>query len=172
MNNKDQKGKYNNYNSFFRGKEEIIFLEHTADAEFIVFARSLRTLFELSMQAVFSIMFDIKEIKSVMKKKVVVESESLAQLLFDFLNELLVIFDSEFFIPVKISSFKHEYNNNTNDKSKRAINKVIVEVQGDDSKKYKPKGNDVKAITYHNYIVNKIRVSDETWYYCHIIVDI
>ncbi|MEM0002211.1 MAG: archease [Desulfurococcaceae archaeon] len=70
-------------------------LEHTGDVYIRVRGRSLLDLFEKSGLALFDTMTDIRKIESKIEKEVVVEGFDLDNLLYKWLEALLVIYYSE-----------------------------------------------------------------------------
>lgn len=117
------------------------FLEHTADIKFQAFGKSLEEVFENSALALFGVLCDgkVKEKKSF---KINAKGEDFESLLYDFLEEFLVLFESENFLPSKIKNLKI-------DEKKFEISAEIV---GDNSEKYEI-SNHIKAITYNEMFV-------------------
>ena len=131
------------------------FLEHTADIKFQAFGKSIEKVFENSASAMFNAMCDgkIKEKKSF---KINVKGKDFESLLYNFLEELLFLFDSENFFMSKVKNIKI-----TEDFELEA------EISGDDAKNYEI-NIDVKAITYHEMFVKK-KVSG---WVCQVVVDV
>jgi len=115
------------------------FLEHTADVKFQAFGKTVEEVFENSALAMFSAMSDSK-VAEKNKFKVKAEGRDYENLLYNFLEELLILFDSEGFFLAKVMNLKI--------KSK----KLEAEVIGDDAKDYEF-AVDVKAITYNEMFV-------------------
>jgi len=120
-------------------------LEHTADGKFQAFGKTLEEAFENSALAMLSLMTNDK-IKERIKKKIKVKGKDLKQLLYNFLEEILFLLDSNNFILSKINKIK--------------INKekLILEadLSGDNVKNYEIFGN-VKAVTYNSMEIKKER---------------
>ncbi len=118
------------------------FLEHTADIKFQAFGNSLEEVFENSALAMFNSMSDekVKEKKSFI---INVKGKDFESLLYNFLEELLFLFDSENFFLAKIKKIKI-----TNDF------KLSAEVVGDSAENYEIH-IDIKAITYNDMFVKK-----------------
>ena len=125
------------------------YIEHTADIKFQAFGKSLEEVFENSALAMFNAISDDK-IKLIEKKKISVftEGKDNESLLYEFLEELLVLFDSEHFMLGKIE--------NLNIKGK----KLIAEISGDKVENYDIK-IDVKAITYNDMFVKEEKETKE-----------
>jgi len=71
------------------------FLDHTADVKFVVDAASLEDAFSDAALATFEIITDIEKVEGKVEKKIHVESERKRTLLYDFLNELVYLVDTE-----------------------------------------------------------------------------
>ncbi|MFX1485797.1 MAG: archease [Promethearchaeota archaeon] len=71
------------------------FLEHTADILIRAWGRTIDEAFEQAGRALFEIMTDISELKSKIKYTFKLEAEDLQSLLYDYLDELIYIFDAE-----------------------------------------------------------------------------
>jgi SHS2 domain-containing protein len=71
------------------------FLEHTADEKFRVTATSLEDAFATSVQAFYEILLGEQKVKPAVKKDIVISGNKLTTLLYDFLNELVFLFDDE-----------------------------------------------------------------------------
>lgn len=129
------------------------FLEHTADIKFQAFGSTIEKAFENSALAMFNAMSDDK-IKSVKKKKIKVQGKDNESLLYNFLEELLFLLDTENFflsrIKVKIKDLS-----------------LTGEVFGDNVKNYETKV-DVKAVTYNQMFVKKL---GNKWV-CQVVIDV
>lgn len=121
------------------------FLQHTADIKFQAYGNSLKEAFENSALALFNTIYDGK-IKEKNKMKIKADGNDLENLLYNFLEEILVIIDSKNFLPGKIKILKFDVKNN----------KIEAEILGDDAKNY-PVSMHVKAITYNDMFIKKIK---------------
>ncbi len=70
-------------------------VEHTADAKFLAYGATLEEAFSNAAIALFSIMTDVEKIKPKIKKHIVITSSGAQALLYDFLEELIFILDTE-----------------------------------------------------------------------------
>jgi len=119
------------------------FLEHTADIKFQAFGESLEKVFENSALAMFNSMFDGK-IKKTQKFNVKAKGKDLENLLYNFLEELIVLFGGKQFFLSEVKEIKIDKKNL----------KLQAEVFGDKAENYKIH-IDVKAITYSEMFVKK-----------------
>ncbi len=71
------------------------FLEHTADILIRAWGKTIDEAFEHAGRALFEMMTDISELKSETKYTFKLEAEDLQSLLYDYLDELIYIFDTE-----------------------------------------------------------------------------
>ena len=130
------------------------FLEHTADIKFQAFGKSLEEVFENSALAMFEAMYKGK-VENKIKKKIKVKGNDLEGLLYNFLEELLFLFDSEGFFLSGVESLEIKDN------------KLKAEIVGDKAENYKIH-IDVKAITYNEMFVKKEK---EKWV-TQVVVDV
>ena len=128
-----------------KNTKKFKFLEHTADIKFQAFGNSLKKVFENSALALFNIVYDQK-IKDKKKFKIYAKGRDLESLMYNFLEEILVLIDSKNFLPSKIINFKLDKKNL----------KIRAEIIGDDAKNYNISEH-VKAITYNEMFIKKIR---------------
>ncbi|MCK4552648.1 archease [Candidatus Pacearchaeota archaeon] len=122
-------------------KSNFKFLEHTADIKFQAFGKSLEEVFENSALAMFNSMFDGK-VKKTQKFKVKAEGKDNENLLYNFLEELIVLFDGKQFFLSGVEKIKIKDG------------KLQAEVVGDKAENYEI-NIDVKAITYSEMFVKK-----------------
>lgn len=126
--------------------ERFRFIEHTADIKFRAYGKNLNECFENSALAMFNAMYSGKnQVKKKIKKKIKVSGNDLENLLYNFLEELLFLLDSESFFlsscKVKINEKKFE---------------LEAELYGDKAKNYDIE-LDVKAVTYNSMFIKKER---------------
>ena len=131
------------------------FLKHTADIKFRVYGSSLNKLFENSALAMKHAVYSGK-INTKIKKSFIVKGKDLEALLYNFLEELLILFDSDDFIASKI--------NVKIDKTKLLLN---CEVIGDKIKNYDI-GLTIKAVTYNSMYVKK----SKTGFEAQVVLDV
>jgi SHS2 domain-containing protein len=114
------------------------FLEHTADVLFRAYGDDPNELFENAAEALESVMIDLKSIDVKGVKRVNLSADTYENLLFDWLSEIIVLFEVDSFAIRK-------FNVKIRDKS------LSAECSGEriDKSKHKLK-LEVKAVTYHN----------------------
>ena len=125
--------------------EKFKFLEHTADAKFQAFAKSMEEAFSNAALATFSLITDIKKVKGNIKHDIECSSKDLKSLLYDFLEELVFLIDTEGFLlhdVEEIEIYKDE------------IYFLRAVVAGDAADDYKTTG-DIKAVTYYDMEIKK-----------------
>lgn len=121
--------------------EKYKFLEHTADAKFQAFGKSMEEAFGNAALAMFSIITDTKKIDEKMKKGIAAEGHDLKSLLYNFLEELLFLIDTEHYL------LNHVEEVVIHKKDGKYFAEAIA-VGDRYSDKYETHG-DIKAITYN-----------------------
>ena len=76
-------------------EEKIKYIEHPSDVGFEVYGDTLEELFANAAIAMYSFMTDVDEIAEDVERAIVLNSEDLYSLMFDWLDELIFLFDSE-----------------------------------------------------------------------------
>ena len=114
------------------------FLEHTADAKFQAFGKTLEEKFANAALAMFSIMVDTKKVKPLIEKKINIKGEDKKSLLYNFLEELLFLLDTKSFLLNKVKKIKIENN---------SLKAIVV---GDFVKEEYQLLGEVKAVTYND----------------------
>jgi len=127
--------------------------EHTADVGIRGYGESLEEAFEAVALALFDVMVDVRKVESKECRQVEVEGEDMMALLYNFLEELLVLHDMEGLVfgdvDVEIEKTTEGY---------RLKAKACGEPL--DYEKHEPK-EEVKAITYHEMKIE--RLPDGRW---------
>lgn len=118
------------------------FFEHTADVKFRAYGKDLEEAFSNAALATFQVMTDIAKVKEVEEKEIFVKSSSNQALLFDFIDELIFLLDTEGFLLSKVLKLTI-----TNDE----LHAVII---GDNADNYEVHTY-VKAPTYNEMEINK-----------------
>jgi SHS2 domain-containing protein len=133
--------------------EKFKFLEHTADAKFQAFGKTLDKAFANSALAMFNVMYKGKVAKKI-KEKIKVKGNDKESLLYNFLEELLFLLDTKSFF---VASAKVKIKNSF----------LEAEVSGDSSKNYKVM-TDVKAVTYNEMFIKH----EKDMWVCQVVVDV
>ena len=135
------------------------FLEHTADAKFQAYGRTLEEAFVNSALATSALMWDWRTVEKRMKHRVGIKGKDLEQLLRNFLEELLYLLDSRMFLLNSVDRLKIERKENHY--------LLSAEFWGDDlSDKHEIFG-EVKAITY-----NEMEIKNNDHFMIQVVVDI
>jgi len=125
-------------------KMDYEYIPHTADIQFRAYGGTIEEVFNNSSVAMFKSICDAK-IGEKISKNIEVKGHDLESLMYNFLEELLVIFDSEHFLLSKMEDLKINVENMT------LTGKAI----GDSSEDYEIH-LDIKAITYNEmYVKNE-----------------
>jgi len=135
------------------------FLSHTADAKFRAFGSSLEEAFANAALATASLMWDCQKIKERVEYKVTVEGRDLKQMLVNFLEEILYLFESKRFLLAVVDKI-----NIKREKNKFKLKAVF---KGDKYKDIYIIHGDVKAITY-----NEMKILNNDHFTLQVVVDI
>lgn len=132
------------------------YIPHTADAKFKAFGKDIDEVFVNSALAMFNILGETNSVKSVIKKKIKIQSKDAEQLLYDFLEELLFLLETEnlFLYEIKDLKISKDFS-------------LSCTVVGDDLRNYDLKG-DIKAVTYNDMEIKKTNKGYEVT----VVVDI
>jgi SHS2 domain-containing protein len=125
------------------------FFPHTADARFQAYGKTVDEAFSNAALAMFSIMVDTKTVDKEVSKKISVSASDYNSLLYKFLERLLYFLDTEFFFLADVKKMKIV--------KKGDSFTLDCEVVGDKfRKKYEQLGS-VKAVTYNQMFVKKVK---------------
>jgi SHS2 domain-containing protein len=131
------------------------FLKHTADVKFRAYGSTLDKCFENSALAMFNLMYKDK-VKSEKKLNLTVKGKDIENLLYNFLEILLIMLDSKNFLVSKL---------NVKINLKKMSLKAVV--YGDKSFNYQLDLG-IKAVTYNEMFVKK---SENKWT-CQVVLDV
>jgi SHS2 domain-containing protein len=136
--------------------EKYRFLDHTADAKFQSFGRTLEDAYVNAGFAMFSIITDVKKVKPVYAEEIFVRGKDLVSLLYNFLEELLFLFDTKGIMLSRVVEI--DIHNFT----------LHAVIEGDiNHDEYEMCGS-IKAVTY-----NEMEVREEDGHFvCQVVVDI
>lgn len=132
------------------------FLPHTADAKFRAYGKTLEEAFKNSAYAMTDVITDHKKIKQTTEKTFEVKSENKEALLYDFLEQFLILLDSEGFLLSKIKELRI------------ANNKLTAKVTGDNHPENYEIATHIKAVTYQEMFIKE----EKEGYVIQVIVDI
>ncbi len=145
------------------GKYE--YLPHTADAKFRAYGKDLSELFANAAEAMFMILADISVVERAQRHTLWIKAKTRDAALFDFLDQLLFLLDTEGFILNGFDDLRVTRNCDSS-------YLVTGTARGDTYKKYDKKydvGGDIKAVTY-NEMYTKAR--DEGGWEAQVVVDL
>ncbi|HJO02271.1 MAG TPA: archease [Candidatus Woesearchaeota archaeon] len=134
------------------------FLEHTADAKFQAYGNNMGEAFSNAALAMFSVITDTKKIKKKIKKEIKVKGTDLKSLLYNFLEELLFLLDTNSFLLNKIEKISIKKM-----KGKYSLNATVV---GDKADNYETSG-DIKAVTY-----NEMEIKENDKVMVQVVLDL
>lgn len=113
------------------------YLEHTADIKIKAYGKSKEELFTNVAYGMFNVLTKTSKVKSVIKHEINIEANRIKSLLYDWLEDLLILLDTDGFVLSKIEDLKIEGL------------KLTATIYGDSYKNYEVKGN-IKSITYND----------------------
>lgn len=122
------------------------FLEHTADAKFRAYGKNIEEAFINSGLAVFSIIINPEKVKTLIKKEIKIIAKQKTSLLYDFIEELLFLLDTEGFLLSKIDDLNII-------KEDKFI--LTCKLYGDSFKNYDNISGNIKSITYNDMLINE-----------------
>ena len=117
--------------------DKFKFFEHTADAKFQAYGKTLPESFSNAALAMMSIMVDYETVENVITKEITTKGNDEMAILYNFLEELLFLLDTEGFLLHKVEEISIDNG------------KLSATVVGDtDIDRYELLG-EVKAVTYN-----------------------
>lgn len=118
------------------------YFDVTADIGFWAYGKCLEEAYENAALAMFNVMTDVNKVNSTQKYEFDIESEDLVSLLYDYLEELLFLFDVEL-----IFFSKFQININKQDNGEYCLHCIAY---GEPVNwEFHPRKSEVKAITFH-----------------------
>ena len=131
------------------------FLEHTADIKFRIYGRRLEEIFANCALAVSHILSRGKKIRAVKKKKFVVCGKDYESMIYDFIDELIYLFDAKEFIVSKVKATVKE-------------GQISILAFGDDVSRYKDLDS-IKSATYAEMYIKQLK--NKKWE-AQVVVDV
>jgi SHS2 domain-containing protein len=137
------------------------YLPHPADVRFRAVGHTLEQVFENAALAMFNVIINTGQIEPERSVDITLESQGLDNLLFDYLSELLYLFEVEeiIFGHFHVHSITH---NNSNWKLEGQVMGESIDLTRHSF------DTEVKAVTYHLLKVTK----EDSGYSAHVIVDV
>lgn len=144
---------------YITNKSGYEYLPHIADARFIAYGSTLEQVFEQAALAMFNVIIDTTVLKPEKNVEISIKSTGLDDLLYDYLSELLYLFEVETII------FGHFTVNSINMSNNGYT--LVGHASGETTD---PKKHcfdcEVKAVTYHQLSIEK----KESAYCAHVLV--
>ncbi len=135
------------------------FLEHTSEAKFRAYGKTMEEAFANGAEALYNIFVDTEKVDGRIKKKIDAEGSDIRALLLNFLEQFIILIDSESFLLQKITRIKITEGKKL---------KIEAEALGDKySEKYETHGA-LKAITYNDMLAQK----EKDYFVVQVVVDI
>ncbi|MBN1503314.1 archease [Candidatus Woesearchaeota archaeon] len=132
------------------------YLDHTADLKLQAFGKTIEKAFVNSALGAFNYLHNTDEIRPVIKKQIKISAKRIESLLYDFLEELLFLLDTEGFLLNKIEDMKisKEYE-------------LECTAYGDSFQNYDIHGN-IKSVTYSDMFIKK----EDNQYVVQVVLDL
>lgn len=118
------------------------YLEHTADVKFRAYGKSIEEQFANAALAFYNVLTDTKKVERKLSKSISASGTDLKALLYNFLEELLFIMDTERFLLNSLTSININRMN-----GKYVVSALLLGDKADAQGLYETHG-DIKAITY------------------------
>ncbi|MBI2176522.1 archease [Candidatus Woesearchaeota archaeon] len=123
------------------------YLPHTADVRFRAYGKTPEEAFANAATAMFNVMVETEKVKPKAIRKITAEGSDLESLLQQFLEQFIILLDTDnFFLSkikkISISGSKKHY-------------KLSAVAAGDEAKNYETIGPQVKACTYNSMFVKQ-----------------
>ncbi|MHA2098986.1 MAG: archease [Candidatus Kariarchaeaceae archaeon] len=134
--------------------------EALADIAFKAWGEDLNHVFKEAAKAVYSLLTNVDELTDELTFPINIESDSTEKLLYKFLDEIIYLKDAELFFPKNV-----EVSIKETDGTYSLIGRFYG-CEFDFERHHM--GNDIKAITYHDFYLKQV---DNKWE-CYVLVDI
>ena len=135
------------------------YLDHTADLKIRAYGNTLEEAFINTAIGAFNFLTDTSKVKKKIEKKINITANRIESLLYDFLEELLFMLDTEGFILAEIKDMKIREG--------EGVFSLECVALGDNYKKYDVKGN-IKSVTYSEMSIKR----DKGEYVIEVVLDI
>lgn len=147
-------------------KEKLLvkFFPHPADIEFEVYGKSLKELFANAAKVVFDTITPIKNVKPVISKEIEANGDDLESLLYDFLEQIIILHDSENLVFCDLEIKKLDAN-------ETFFVKAVLKGEEYNPEKHES-GTVIKAVTYHEMKIGKKKINEKEMWFAHVVLDI
>ncbi|HTY90972.1 MAG TPA: archease [Methanocella sp.] len=135
------------------------YIEHTADAEFIAYGRTEDEAFVNAARAMSSLIIDPANVRPEIEKSVELQSDALDTLLYDWLSELLYVFEVD---RIVFSRFEAHVE------QQRCTFKLKAKVFGESIARHPDVFMHIKAVTFHDLRFEK----KDNVYEAQVLLDI
>lgn len=135
-----------------------VLLEHTADAKFQAWGPTMNDAFAAAVQGMTAIAADPQALGTQRSFPVSIRSKTVENLLFDLLDEILFLRDTEKFLPARADALTIAKQDDL-----YVLDALLI---GDDAKKWPA---NLKAVTYSEMVVE--RRPDGSWF-IQAVIDI
>jgi SHS2 domain-containing protein len=129
-------------------EKKFCFLDHTADAKFQAFGRTLEEAFSNAALATASLMWDVEAVAKKTRRRIRVKGRDLEQLLLHFLEEIVYAFETRSFLLASVEEMRIKARTGDGFRLK------AVFVGDNEPSKYNFHG-EVKAITYNEMMIEQ-----------------
>jgi SHS2 domain-containing protein len=144
--------------------ERYRYLDHTADIKFEAYGKTYEEVFMNAGYAFENVIIDTDLVEKKIIKKINLSSQDIMSLLYDFLEQLIILIEVEHFVLSEISKVEIDRENNA----------LFVKLVGDEiiEDKYSFK-TEVKAVTYNDMKIEKrTDVTGQDFFVATVVVDI
>jgi SHS2 domain-containing protein len=121
------------------------YLEHTADVKFRAKGSTLEEAFKYSVLAMTNVLIEPMKLSTTITKRIEVKSKTKESLLYDTIQELVFLLDTDSFMTAKVESLSIEGEGPF---------VLKASLLGDDMSKHKTSG-DVKNATYNEMLIRE-----------------
>jgi len=135
------------------------YLPHTADVKFKSYGKTLEEAFSNAALALTEVITDYNKVEAKVEKTIEIESEDEKALLYDFLEQFIVLLDSESFLLNSIKELNIK-------KGKKLKLKAII-IGDTEIDKYKTETH-IKAVTYQEMEIKK----ENSKYMLQVVLDL
>ena len=123
------------------------YLEHTADVKFRAYGKTLEEAFKSAAYAYADVVSDHTKISQNVIHKINIKSEDKKALLYDFIEQLIILLDTDNFLLAKVSDIKIQ----------RTENGFLLKAEfvGDNKPEKYTIDTHVKAVTYQEMLIEE-----------------